>query len=395
MSILNKIVSYYPNKNATTQGVDTNLLTILHSTKHKGLLLNLRASPEEVQKQLKETLPCYTVAGRFSRRSKGGLIEPSGLADVDLDSAGDCDIPYLLNELKKIENIAYAGLSCRGNRLHCIVPFLYPDRYEEHYKALIGSFREYGLPMGDECHKQVSQPRFISLNDDSTQFFNHSAKPYSLLPVKKVYHAIRRNPTAVVGSPPENPFQWCVEQTNKSNEFVTDKRHPYIVALARYCNIKGLDEQVTLTGCLGFAQSDFDDKEITDIVTHIYKTQSDTHNERPFNSHERIRDFVPLKEKKAGRDFQEVANNVEDSKQLVTESVPEAWDQQIEELETFFQTSTFQMTPLKLNPFTTITDIPYFVESHLAMVKANCGKRTFEPYLQRLIELKKILLLPL
>lgn len=282
MSVLNKIVSYYPNKNATTQGIDTNLLTILQTIKHRDLLLNLRASPEEVQKHLKENLPCYTVAGRFSRRSKNGLIELSGLADVDLDSAGDCDIPYLLKELKKIENIAYAGLSCRGKRLHCIVPFLYPERYDEHYIALIRSFREYGLPMGDECHKQVSQPRFISLNDDSTQFFNHSAKPYSLLPVKKAYFHFKQNPKCVSVAAPDNSFQWCIDQVNKSNEFVTGKRHSYIIALARYCNIKGITEHETLIGCLAFAQDNFPKKEITSIVRHVYSTHSNSHNKIPF-----------------------------------------------------------------------------------------------------------------
>ena len=395
MSVLNKIVSYFPNKNATTEGKDINLLNILQSTKHRDLILNLRASPEAVQKELKELLPCYTVAGRFSRRSKNGLIELSGLADVDLDSAGECDIPYLLNELRKLECIAYAGLSCRGTRLHCIVPFLYPDRYEEQYQALIRSFREFGLPMGDECHKQISQPRFISLNDDSTQFFNHEAKPYSLLPVKKVYTPFIRKANRSNAGAPENPFQWCVDQINKSNEFVTDKRHSYMIALARYCNIKGLEEQVTLNGCLEFTQPDFTEREIISIVKHIYATQTDSHNSRPFSSHPIDHTAYPCPELIDDKTYLPALATAAAHVNEELESIAENWNKQIAELEIFFQSHTFQINTVKLNPYTTISNIPQFIQSHLTMVKANCGKRIFEPYLHRLIELKNILLLPL
>jgi hypothetical protein len=110
---------------------------------------------------LKENLPCFTVTGTFSRRCEEGIIERSGLAPVDLDSAEDYDKIHLLNELKKIPSIAYAGLSCRGNRLWAIVPFLYPDKYKKHYERLIQSFQDMGFPIGDNCHKQISQPRFV------------------------------------------------------------------------------------------------------------------------------------------------------------------------------------------------------------------------------------------
>jgi len=187
MSILNKTVSYFPGITATTQGVDVNLLALLKSNKHKEAMLYLRQADEAKQKTLKEKLPCYTVAGTFSRRCDDGLIQPSGLAAVDLDSAENYDAIYLLNELKQIDCIAYAGLSCRGKRLFCIVPFKYPDKYVKHYERLIKSFNDLGLPMGDDCHKRISQPRFVSWNDESTQFFNHNAKPYDLLPTEKIY----------------------------------------------------------------------------------------------------------------------------------------------------------------------------------------------------------------
>lgn len=294
MSILSKTVSYFPSKNATTQGVDMNLLPILQSTKHQAIIQTLRSSDSVAQKIIKESLPCYTVAGRFSTRSKAGLIELSGLANADLDSAEDYDVFLLLQELKKIKCIAYAGLSCSGKRLHCILPFLYPDKYEKHYERLIQSFTEMGLPMGDNCHKQVSQPRFVSFNDETTQFFNHNAEPYSLLPPNKTVHIIHRKPIVFSATAiPENAFQWCNEQINKSHTFQEKERHNFILALARYCNMKGVPEQDTLNGCLGYTQSDFTEDEITKIVKHVYTTQTDSFNKLPYTEKKSPEETAP------------------------------------------------------------------------------------------------------
>src|SRR3990172_538978 len=106
--------------------------------------------------------------------------------------------------------------------------------------------------MGNDCHKTISQPRFVSWNDAGTEFFNNDAKAYHLLPTAKTYHFVKRNYTGP-GAIPDNAFRWCVEQINKSHSFTEEKtRHKYIIALARYCNIKGLPESETMNGCLSF-----------------------------------------------------------------------------------------------------------------------------------------------
>lgn len=44
-----------------------------------------------------------------------------------------------------------------------------------------------------------------------------------------------------------------------------------------------------------------------------------------------------------------------------------------------------------LNPHTKIEDVNMFVKSHLSIVKANLGKKTFRPYYDRLFELKQLI----
>ena len=70
---------------------------------------------------------------------------------------------------------------------------------------------------------------------------------------------------------------------------------------------------------------------------------------------------------------------------------PESWEQDITELENYFAGIALPTQPVKLNPYSTITNCSQFIKSHFATVKANNGKRTFLPYLNRLQELKQVL----
>lgn len=70
---------------------------------------------------------------------------------------------------------------------------------------------------------------------------------------------------------------------------------------------------------------------------------------------------------------------------------PESWEQDITELENYFTGITLPTQPVKLNKCSTIINCSLFIESHFAAVKANNGKRTFLPYLNRLQELKQVL----
>ena len=70
---------------------------------------------------------------------------------------------------------------------------------------------------------------------------------------------------------------------------------------------------------------------------------------------------------------------------------PQNWSNDIAELENYFASIKLPTQPVKLNRCSTITDCSLFIESHFATVKANNGKRTFLPYLNRLQELKQVL----
>ncbi len=68
---------------------------------------------------------------------------------------------------------------------------------------------------------------------------------------------------------------------------------------------------------------------------------------------------------------------------------PTNWSDEIAELENYFRSITLPTEPFKLDNGSTIYNCQIFIDSHLAIVKANNGERTFLPYLNRLRELKE------
>jgi hypothetical protein len=71
---------------------------------------------------------------------------------------------------------------------------------------------------------------------------------------------------------------------------------------------------------------------------------------------------------------------------------PENWNNDIAELENYFANIDLPTQPLQLNMCSTIKDCSIFIESHFATVRANNGKQTVLPYLERLQKLKQSLI---
>jgi len=75
----------------------------------------------------------------------------------------------------------------------------------------------------------------------------------------------------------------------------------------------------------------------------------------------------------------------------IIEEEPEKWDNEIAELEKFFDNIKQPSQPIELNGGSTITDCTMFIRTHLNTVISNNGNQTFLPYLIRLQELKQVL----
>jgi len=70
---------------------------------------------------------------------------------------------------------------------------------------------------------------------------------------------------------------------------------------------------------------------------------------------------------------------------------PVDWNQRIDKLEKYFAGIKISIISMELNPFTTIYDIPGFIESHLTLIKT-CNRNSVNlPCLERLEKLTELL----
>jgi hypothetical protein len=60
----------------------------------------------------------------------------------------------------------------------------------------------------------------------------------------------------------------------------------------------------------------------------------------------------------------------------------------LNELEHFFETINLPEAPFKLDSYSTIINVPLFIQSHFNIVKLHTRNIRFKPYLDRLIQFK-------
>lgn len=67
-----------------------------------------------------------------------------------------------------------------------------------------------------------------------------------------------------------------------------------------------------------------------------------------------------------------------------------AWDDEIRELDGFFSGKSLP-EKIKLNSWSMIVNTRLFLGTHFAIVRYHNGEEAYRPYLNRIIELKKII----
>jgi len=125
----------------------------------------------------KESMPCITTSGVFSQRGNNYLVKHSRLIAINIDLKENKHIANyqdLKNELSKIQNVAYCGLSVSRTGFWLIIPIIHPDKHEEHFNHIRQYFASKSLFIDKAC-KDVARLRFYSY--DKEAYFNHHAKP--------------------------------------------------------------------------------------------------------------------------------------------------------------------------------------------------------------------------
>lgn len=182
MSILNITVSCYRNYSDPIPNGEITLLKWLQSSKLKGKVDAIRITKDKkTRNTIKATLPAITPSGTFSYRNEISLVRYSGFVCLDIDLEGNeriSNYAALKNEMAKIKQVAYCGLSVSGQGYFLLIPLAYPEKHLQHFYALQLIFQKFGIKIDDKC-KDVSRLRGYSYDPDA--YFNHFAIPFKAL----------------------------------------------------------------------------------------------------------------------------------------------------------------------------------------------------------------------
>jgi len=426
MSILNQYVNYFQKSSAVIGSEEyygdkillRSILIQMHTfPKHLDTINALRAYPKDSaeQKKFKNTkVPCFTISGYFEKDGKGSrtaidLIYHTCLIGLDLDPKNPhADLKALKQQVKREPFVAYVGDSCRGEGIFVIVHVADPEKHKWYFDFFKRWLEQNGCKgTFDEQTKNVNRLRYVA--PDSNHCLNDNTIPLPFTEVKQPQrpslvfkHQPARNYS---GNTLQGKIDFAAKILDKQGMYFEDKnKHNYIFNLCCLLNKMG----ITQDEAEAYISTLIPLNEIkSNCLDYPYKTYSNEFNVWDFkNENASGNSFViqkfPAPKKEIVQSFsvpQVVVDNIATPKvitpPLFVQTKPEIksteWDEQIAELQSFFSTASLPVEAVKLNDHSTITNLPLFIQSHLTIIKANNGKRTFEPYLTRLKQLRDYL----
>jgi hypothetical protein len=227
----------------STTPASVNLLQWLHNDEYLPQQQKIRAAKDKAGRDaLKIFMPCITPSGIFSQRGKNYLLKHTGFIAIDIDLKGNEGIGNyhdLKNEICKIPNVAYCGLSVSGTGYWLLIPITHPDKHELHFKFIEQYFKSKNLIIDKAC-SDVARLRFYSFDPEA--YYNHAAKPlqaYYRPPKPKAtqYYQKRSEGQQLTGDVYKDASNFAMQ---KRYEFIEGQRHRFIFHLCSYLVSKGV-----------------------------------------------------------------------------------------------------------------------------------------------------------
>lgn len=177
-SVLNVSVSCVPNYFTKDRTAPVNLLTWLTSPKHAHRIVHIRnVGDKDLRNRMKAQLPAITPSGLFTTINERSLVRHSGFIQFDIDAKENAmlaNYSELKQQLCRIKNVAYCGLSASGTGYWGLVRVAHTDLHTQHWLYMYGIFRNMGIHL-DEAPKNICSLRGYSYDEDG--YFNHHAPP--------------------------------------------------------------------------------------------------------------------------------------------------------------------------------------------------------------------------
>ena len=137
--------------------------------------------------QLKKSLPLVTVGAVCSdARKLENVVTRTGWIALDIDAKDNphlTDAEHLRDEVAKIQNVAFSGLSTGGRGVWALVKVSQPELQTEHFEAIQDDFKAFGITLDSSKGKNPNDARFYSY--DPGAVIKDSFTVYKKLPTKQ------------------------------------------------------------------------------------------------------------------------------------------------------------------------------------------------------------------
>jgi hypothetical protein len=388
-SILNINVSCFAHCKATTP-VDVNLLAYLTSEKYRDRVEQIRSLQDEaLQKAIKITLPGITPSGRFSYRDTEHLIEHTGFINFDIDEDKNphlTDFALVRDQVSRIKNVAYCGLSVRGRGCWGLIP-IPPSTPAEHTKRFNSLSKDFADALGinlDPACSDVCRLRIYSWDPDA--YFNHHAVLYTKIQENKPA-PVKQYPRPAMGDTRDRVEALIAMIREQGVDITASYKTEWFALAASLANEFGEGGRGyfhTLSQFHpGYNQRDTDD--LFDSV--IRKRYEEWHIGTLFAIAENY--GIRLKSRPVPVPSLPSPPAPETKRAIQENIMPDTWG--VSELESFFTSASLPSEPIRLDDCTLITDIRQFIKAELAVAKAHNGQERYLPYFERLKQLRSIL----
>jgi hypothetical protein len=347
-------------------------------------------------------LPGITPSGIFSKREELGLIKHSGLIQFDIDPEGEnlriTNWDELKEQIFNIRYVAYVGLSVSGTGYWGLIPISDPSEHKAHFKAIEKFFNGYGVKL-DKHPSNVAALRYYSYDPDA--LFRHDAK---------VFHGkIKDEPRRARKPRKVGKFSTVLDIEKILRDMIRNaadgEKHHILLKAGRLAGGYVAGGQMDHDDAIDILTTEIEAKPNVRDLNAAIKTihKSIKYGMQTPITRDEFRQKPPIsrpitRHQKKPEQPSEPAPPVIDPPEpecyyITPDPIPAVtWQPAINELKEYFAGISLPSHPVKLNDHTKVVDITKFIEGHISTIQANDGRERFRPYLNRLQEIKQIIL---
>lgn len=255
----------------------------IRNGKHLEVITQLRLIKDQEEKRTFKAskLPCFTVSSICKDwRKTENIVSHTGLLCIDIDGHNNPHIEdwgKLRDDLfNNGKSVVASFISASGNGLAVIFKIL-PSHHMQVFNTIFHELAYMNIIIDIQC-KDYVRVRFSSYDKDA-KIRSYEDAEYAL-PNDKYQEEEQK----IIFKPSKNvnsikTFNHAVQNANNWGEFKDGYKHHYLLRVAAYCNLVGMDEQT----CKSFVINEFlhkttiTQKDLVKPVTLVYRSYKSQH----------------------------------------------------------------------------------------------------------------------